>query len=149
MKLKMTPSPAPFFRRLFAFLYDLLLLFCILLISTACLLFFTHGEAIEPHTLLYQIFLCMIICAYFLWFWMHGGQTTGMRAWGIKLISVKDKDMDRRISFKQALLRLLLLVPSVLFFEVIFIIYIFARNKTAIHDRISGTRVVIKERVSR
>lgn len=42
------------------------------------------------------------ICSFYLWFWTHGGQTVGMRAWRLR---VQNSD-GSAISFTQALLRL-------------------------------------------
>jgi uncharacterized RDD family membrane protein YckC len=42
----------------------------------------TRGEHI-----VFQVYLFMIAYVFFCWFWTHGGQTLGMRAWKIKLVA--------------------------------------------------------------
>lgn len=85
----MTASPlpsAPLYRRLFAMLYDGLLLLAVLFIASAIPLIFTGGEAIEGHNLLLTGYFLLICFGFFGWFWTHGGQTLGMRAWRLQVI---------------------------------------------------------------
>ncbi|TJY61111.1 RDD family protein [Sinimarinibacterium sp. CAU 1509] len=77
--------PAPLWRRLAAATYDGLLLLGIWMV---CLLVDTVvrdslGTAREWHAL--RAFLFLIGLGFFGWFWTHGGQTLGMRAWRLKL----------------------------------------------------------------
>lgn len=78
--------PAPLHRRLFAMLYDALLLLAILFIASAIPLIFTGGEAIEGHNLLLTGYFLLICFGFFGGFWTHGGQTLGMRAWRLQLV---------------------------------------------------------------
>ncbi len=76
---------APLWRRLAAATYDGLLLLGIWMV---CLMVDTvvrdsFGAAREWHAL--RAFLFLIGLAFFGWFWTHGGQTLGMRAWRLKL----------------------------------------------------------------
>lgn len=51
---------------------------------------------------LYSGYLIGAVCLFFVWFWTHGGQTLGMRAWRLKV-----QRMDgSSISVFQAMLRL-------------------------------------------
>lgn len=50
----------------------------------------------------YSGYLITVVCAFFVWFWSHGGQTLGMRAWRLKI-----QRMDgQTISVTQAVIRL-------------------------------------------
>jgi uncharacterized RDD family membrane protein YckC len=80
-----TAIPASLWRRLAAAIYDGLLLLGIWMV---CLLIDTVvrdalGLEREWHAL--RAFLFLIGLAFFGWFWTHGGQTLGMRAWRLKL----------------------------------------------------------------
>jgi uncharacterized RDD family membrane protein YckC len=90
-RLKPGPDllPAPgFLRRLAAQVYDLFLLIALLFLATALLLPFTAGEAVSAQqTLIYRIYLAVISFFFYGWFWTHGGQTLGLRAWKIKVMT--------------------------------------------------------------
>lgn len=87
------------FRRIAAFLYDCLLLLALFMLITAIAVRLNNGEAIEHAA--YKLTLLPIAWLFFAWFWSHGGQTLGMRAWRIKIF-----DNDKRsMSFVRAYLR--------------------------------------------
>lgn len=76
---------APLLRRLAAVLYDGLLLVAVILLASALLIPFSgtaHPPAYHPVRTLYLLGVCFIFLG---WFWTHGGQTLGMRAWRIRL----------------------------------------------------------------
>ncbi|MDY6979312.1 MAG: RDD family protein [Pseudomonadota bacterium] len=103
-----TPSPAPLYRRLFAMLYDGLLLLALLFIASAIPLIFTGGEAIEGHDLLLTGYFLLICFAFFGGFWTHGGQTLGMRAWRLQVVH----DHAGSLDWLAALLRFLSGLPA-------------------------------------
>jgi len=50
----------------------------------------------------YSGYLIAVVCLFFIWFWTHGGQTLGMRAWRLKI-----QRMDgSSITTLQAIIRL-------------------------------------------
>jgi len=50
----------------------------------------------------YSGYLIAVVCLFFIWFWTHGGQTLGMRAWRLKV-----QRMDgSSITTRQAMIRL-------------------------------------------
>lgn len=73
------------FRRFAAFLYDAFLLAGLLFAVTALVLPLNAGHAFRPGHPAYSALLALFIFLYFGWFWSHGGQTPGMRAWRIRL----------------------------------------------------------------
>lgn len=86
----MTVPTAGLLRRLGAMLYDSLLLLALWVVATALLLPFTGGEAIPqqgPGQSLYRLYLLFWAWAFFVGFWAHGGQTLGMKAWRIRLVT--------------------------------------------------------------
>jgi len=103
-------AKASFARRLGSMLYDAILVIALLIVGTCVLLLLTNGENIKPGNFYYQSYLLFLIVSFFSWFWTHGGQTAGMAAWRLKLTTFSNTS----ISFQQALLRLLIAVPSLL-----------------------------------
>lgn len=78
--------PAPLWRRLVASLYDTLLLAGIWLaaIFLAWLIAHAFGEGVLPPGFV-RAYLFLLSFGFFGWFWTHGGQTLGMRAWRIQV----------------------------------------------------------------
>jgi uncharacterized RDD family membrane protein YckC len=91
-------------RRLGALLYDSLLLGGLLLMATVALLPLTGGRAIAAGTPWFSLYVFAIVALFFGWFWTHGGQTLGMRAWKLRL----RRHDGGPVRWWQALVRLLL-----------------------------------------
>ena len=73
-------EPASLFKRCAAFSYDLLVLVG-LAASFTLLAVLLHGGVIAPGSLWFELALLAIVTVFFCGFWVHGGQTLGMRAW--------------------------------------------------------------------
>lgn len=138
------PAQAPhpvihFPRRLGALLYDALILAALWMLATAPLLALTGGEAIGQGAPWFRLYLMVIAAVFFCWFWTHGGQTLGMRAWRAKLETTDGQSVDwPRAGIRFAAV-LLSLAPAGLG-------YLWAlvdKDRLTWHDRISGTRVVL------
>lgn len=110
-----------------------MLLLGILFFATAALLPLRGGEAFQPGDLGFSAYLLGIAFLFFGWFWTHGGQTLGMRAWKIRLCS---KD-GGPVGWKQAGLRF----SAALFGLGLFPVWRDA-DKRCWHDRIAGTRML-------
>ena len=78
-------------RRVGALLYDAILLLGLMMVFTALILTLTDGEAIKAGNWYYRGFLVVMVVSFFTWFWTHGGQTLGMRAWRLKLVTTQDQ----------------------------------------------------------
>jgi len=72
-------------RRLAAIVYDALLLLAVLFVASALVLPLTHGKAVGANNPLFTTYLFFVTFFFFAWFWTHGGQTLGMRAWRIRV----------------------------------------------------------------
>jgi uncharacterized RDD family membrane protein YckC len=134
------------FRRLAALMYDGLLVLALLLIWTALLLLCTKGEPI-PATGWYRLSLICVVASYFIGFWHHGGQTSGMKAWKLVLVEKAYSESSfththNGISYRKALLRFFLAIPSWLLLGVGFLWLLFDKNKQTLYDRLSGTRLL-------
>lgn len=128
-------------RRLMAIFYDLFLLTAILFLATAMVNVINSGEAIDQNSLyrlLLGLYLASIIFFYFGWFWMHGGQTLGMKTWKIKLVTSD----SQAIHWQQVIIREITAVFSWLFFGVGFIWSIFDKQKRSWHDITSKTSLI-------
>jgi uncharacterized RDD family membrane protein YckC len=126
-------------RRLGAMLYDAILSFAILIIGTAVLLLTTAGQAIAVGNRFYQSFLFILVSSFFIWFWIHGGQTAGMAAWKLRIVSKEGQP----ISYEQAILRLLFAITSLLLGGLGLLWLIWDREKLSLYDRLSGTRMIV------
>ena len=102
--------PAPLLRRLAALLYDALLLAAVLVAATGlamlCVALISGSTAakdggILTHNPFFQTYLLLVCFFFYAGFWVHGGQTLGMRAWRLR---VQTQD-GKPITWKQALLR--------------------------------------------
>ncbi len=130
--------PAGLFRRLAALLYDSLLLLAVFFIATAVLLPFTHGEAIQPGNPLMATYLLFLSFFFYGWFWTHGGQTLGMRAWKLQIRNLRDGPL----TWLQVLLRYMTAIPSALLGGAGYLWMLLDRRKLTWHDRYSETAIV-------
>ena len=90
--------------------YDALVLIALWFFATALLLPFTDGEAIPPGSLPYLAWLTVVTFLYLGGSWTHGGQTLGMRAWRLRLVTLESGP----VSWPRALLRFVVAVLSIL-----------------------------------
>ncbi len=82
-------------------MYDSLLLLSVAFLATALLLPFSRGEAIAAGSVLFKLYLLAVAFLFYGWFWTHGGQTLGMRAWRIRLI----REDGRHLGWTDAIVR--------------------------------------------
>jgi len=125
-------------RRLAAILYDSLLLFSLLFIASIVLVLpfeITYQHSLYP---LYLIYIYTIGFLFFCWFWVHGGQTLGMKSWKIR---VQQKD-GRPMTWRLAILRCALALVSWLLLGAGFLWCLFNPQRHALHDIISHTYLV-------
>lgn len=92
-------------------IYDLLALLVIFLAITAIILLCRNGTAIPQGALWYRALLLLCAFSYYYYSLNLGGQTLGMRAWRLKLVSTSAKQLSakqivQRLSFAVAALPL-------------------------------------------
>ncbi len=143
--LAKTPS---LFRRLGALLYDTLLLLGVLMIANAIIVIpyevITGSplyEAALPLALM-RLYLLAVIAGFYVYFWTHGGQTLGMRAWRFRVIG----DDGATLSTGAALARFGWAIISLLPAGLGLWWSLFDRDGLAWHDRKSHSRLVMLER---
>ncbi len=125
-------------KRLAAMFYDGLCLFSLFFLATLILVVFTNGEAIKDNNLIYNLFLFFIAYLYFVWHWVNGGRTLGMRAWHIKLISRETDQM----CWRNATARFCLSLFSLVCFGLGFVWAFCDKEKLTFHDRYSNSRLI-------
>ena len=123
-------------RRLAAIVYDCLLLFGVLFVAAAIVVAFNRGETV--HHPLFSAYLLAVGYLFFGWFWTHGGQTLGMRAWKFRVQRLQGGP----ISWGQALRRFLLAIVSWSVFGLGFLWMLVDKDKMTLHDRFSRTVLV-------
>lgn len=126
-------------RRLGAIAYDSLLLGAVLILASGLALLVTGGETARPGNPFMTSYFFLVSFLFYAWFWMHGGQTLGMRAWRIRV-----QQLDgRNITPWQALLRFIMAVIAWLPFGLGFLWSLFDREQRTWHDRFSETVLVV------
>jgi uncharacterized RDD family membrane protein YckC len=125
-------------RRLAAMSYDWFLLIAILFAVTLIFVVLSGGEAIAPGTWWFDLSLIAAAYLFFGWFWTHGGQTLGMRAWKIR---VETAD-GGRLGWPEATRRFF--ASAVLFLPpgLGLLWAVFDPERRCWHDRLSRTRIV-------
>jgi uncharacterized RDD family membrane protein YckC len=129
-------------RRLAAIFYDSLLLFSVLFFATFPTLLWTGGRAVAPANPALQAYLLGVAFLYFAWPWTRGGQTLGMRAWGLRVVQGNGASM----TWAQAGLRFAGAVLSWGALGAGFLWVLVDKDGLAWHDRWSGTRLVLVQR---
>lgn len=119
-------------RRIAAFLYDCMLLIAIYFVVTAAVIPLNDGEAIQHWS--FKIFLVFISFIFFDWFWRHGGQTLGMRAWRIRVEGVEEE----KITFNQSMQRF---ITGLLVFGITYLFMFGNTTSQALHDKLSKTKI--------
>lgn len=134
-----THNPAHLLRRLGAVCYDTLLLIAVLFVAGLPLPLIPESLRFDPWvryaTLIY---LLLVSFVFFGWFWTHGGQTLGMRAWRIRVID----NRQRELTWKLAWRRFAWSIISWALLGTGFLWSLFDSERRTLHDRFSGTRLV-------
>lgn len=127
-------------KRLGAFIYDLMLITALLMVSTGVLMTINGGEALDtsPYFAVYQSTLFIIVYLFLSFFWMRNGQTLGMLAWRLRVQTSE----GYRLNFTQCLLRYIVGIVSLGACGVGFLWMFVNKQKMTWHDLVSGTHVV-------
>lgn len=135
-------EPARLLRRLASVVYDCLLLIAIEMVAAALWLPLFGDQPPASHRLyhLYQAFLLLVALAFFVGFWLRGGQTLGMRAWNLHLQSANGTPPSPR----QAVIRFGVAILSWLPAGLGFLWSLLDPKRRTWHDLASGTVVLHK-----
>jgi uncharacterized RDD family membrane protein YckC len=133
---------ASFLRRIAAIVYDTLVLIAIEMLATALVLPLAKDDAFAPGNNLYRLYLAVVAFLFFGWFWTHGGQTLGMRAWRLRVVAEEGGGM----TWGSAMRRFSGAIVSALPLGLGYLWMLFAADGRTWHDRLSRTRVVYEPR---
>ena len=95
-----------FLKRLLINFYDLILLFAVLYFFTIPIIFLTEGNAVLD-SVIYQLYLFIVIYLYYAWFWKKYNQTLGMKIWKVKIYSKYSLEITYIQSLKRIIFALL------------------------------------------
>jgi uncharacterized RDD family membrane protein YckC len=131
------PSAPGFLRRMCAVFYDGLLLLAVLFFATAIALPFNGGQSFTSEQYYFPLYLFGISYCFYVWFWMHGGQTLGLKAWKIRL----SNRAGDRLNLREATFRFFAAILSWSCLGLGFVWCLFDRNNLSWHDHLSKTRL--------
>ncbi len=120
-------------------LYELLTVIAIVFVSAGLFLLIAGDATYGIKRLLLQIFLWLMLGAYFTRCWLKSGQTLAMQAWKLQLLG----NDSHLLSLEAALLRYLLVTLSLVFGGLGFLWAIVDRQHLFLHDRLLKNRIVI------
>lgn len=116
-------------------LYDSLLICAILFVVVGIFIAFNQGEAIENRPIIY-LSLFLIVLVFYGWFWSKSGQTLGMRAWNIRIVS----EFGGNPSWSISALRILFAIFSIACFGMGYWWRLF--KPYTWHDKLSQTSII-------
>lgn len=134
--------PAPLWRRLAAALYDALVMAGLLLLASALELGLRTLLGAPPRMGVLRGVLVLVGLGYFGWFWTHGGQTPGARAWRLQ---VRRAD-GRALGWPTAIARYAFAYPAWLALALGLLWCLVDARRRAWHDIASGSEVVLLPR---
>ena len=135
---KMAHTTPSLTRRLASMLYESLVVFAVLLIGFLLPQIVLNAFGLVMPARLLWLHVLVLLLLYFVWFWLHGGQTLPMKTWKLILVS----NDGRPLRPLQAVLRYLAAWPSILIGGLGIFWALFDKDKQFLHDRIAGTRII-------
>lgn len=139
----------PFWRRLLTMFYDGLIISCVVFIAWQPMPLLPDEHWPDGLSQGLRLLYLFLIPFFFLgWFWVHGGQTIGMRAWKIRLIDSSSTSGNTvAVSWKKAFLRYCSGYLSWPVLALGFLWPLFSRQRRTWHGLASGTRLIIQPRL--
>ena len=141
---KANPKPkvevAGLLPRLAAMFYDGFLLTAVWFLLTGAMVIINSGEELPLWFSSYLLFpiLIAVTLIFNVWFWTHGGQSLGMRAWRLKVVDLSGKPINIQSGVKRWAFSIISLATLGLGY----VWMLFDKEKRTWHDRWSDTCVV-------
>jgi uncharacterized RDD family membrane protein YckC len=131
-----------FWRRMGGVLYEALVVLALWMLASAVVTTL-HPNATQgwARSLLQELSL-VLIAAYFVWCWTHGGQTLAMKTWKMRVVA----DDGSGLSLLQALRRLGLAALFTLAGGIGFWWALLDKDRQFLHDRLGDTRLIVAEK---
>ena len=131
---------AGFFKRVFSLIYDSLAVIGIML-SLSLLLVLVNGGSTEENKFASLIQFLIITFSgpcFYTYFWLtNNGQTLGMQAWKIQLIST-----NNGLSVKDCLYRCFISLISFLIFGIGYFLILFRKDNKSLADLLTNTQII-------
>ena len=134
-----------FLRRLGAMFYDFMLALSFVILGgfffTAVLMSVMNIENVQPGTPVAKVIFMLtslVAFGFYGWFWTHGGQTLGMRAWKLKLV----RQDGETVTWLQAFFRFCYAILSWIPFGAGYLWMLVDKQKMSWHDRASKTYII-------
>jgi uncharacterized RDD family membrane protein YckC len=125
-------------RRVLSMLYESLVVFAIAFFAGLAFYGATNGRLPGNTRFVFQLYLFLVLGAYFIACWSRGGRTLPTQTWKMRVVG---RD-NLPIGAGRAALRYVLAWPSLLLFGVGVLWAFFDRDRQFLHDRLAGTRIV-------
>jgi uncharacterized RDD family membrane protein YckC len=126
-------------RRLLSGIYEALLAFAVAFLAGMAFHGASVGRLAGSERLLFQVYLFLVLGIYFVWCWSRG-RTLPMQTWRMRIVS---RD-GGRVEAGRAALRYVLAWLSLLAFCAGFAWAWLDRDRQFLHDRLAGTRIVVR-----
>jgi uncharacterized RDD family membrane protein YckC len=137
-------TQAPSFIKLGASLfYELLVLIALAFFSVG-IFYIIFGDATHGVKRVFlQLFVWLLMGAYFVRSWVVRGQTLAMRSWGLRLIDANHLNASSQtMDWQKALLRYVLVSLNLALFGLGFFYCFFDVDKRFLHDKLLNTKII-------
>lgn len=142
MNQVLAPATSPgLARRALSLVYETLLLVAVLFAGALPFLLLAQEADAALARLLLQLYLLALCGVYFIWQWLHGGQTLPMKTWRIRLVT---RD-GAPLTLRRAVCRYLLALAGLALLGTGFLWAFIDRDRQFLHDRLAGTKLVKDE----
>ena len=134
-------QPAGFLKRILALVYVSLLIGAIVLVLSLLLVFVNGGYPESGSFVSFIQFFILVFAGpiFYSYFWIaNKGQTTGMQAWKIKLVTVDETELN----IKKTLLRCLISTISFVCFGLGYFWILYDKNNLSWSDILTKTKVI-------
>ena len=139
MRALPVPQPPGVARRLMSMAYESLVVFAVALFAGWAFYGAANGRLSGSVRYLFQLYLFLVLGAYFVACWSRSGRTLPMQTWRMRVV----RRDGMPIGIGQATLRYVLAWLSLVSLGAGFLWAFFDRERQFLHDRLAGTRIVI------
>ena len=134
-------QPAGFLKRVLALVYDSLLIGAIVLVLSLLLVFVNGGYPESGSFVSFIQFFILVFAGpiFYSYFWLaNKGQTTGMQAWKIQLVTIDETELN----IKKTLLRCLISTISFACFGMGYLWILYDKDNLSWSDILTKTKVI-------
>ena len=134
-------QPAGFLKRVLALVYDSLLIGAIVLVLSLLLVFVNDGYPESGSFVSFIQFFILVFAGpiFYSYFWIaNKGQTTGMQAWKIQLVTIDETELN----IKKTMLRCLISTISFACFGMGYLWILYDKDNLSWSDILTKTKVI-------